>query len=71
MDVDGELTGLAVDRLQGIERPSWRDPTEPGDSGDVLRSSRLVRVAGSARLLPDLDLHRLVGTLAPVRAGDG
>lgn len=61
---------FAVDHLGAIEPLTWTDPEHRGgsfaeDPSRAAHLSPLVRLAGSDRLVPDLDLEALAASLAP------
>lgn len=65
--VDGDRVAFAVDALSGIDPLSWEDDRTPAapveDLSRVLQRAPLVQVGSEARLLPDLDLRGIAGTV--------
>ena len=63
VELDGEQVAFAVDSLTGIEPREWldRSTTAPSSATSAARcqDSPLIRLAGSTRLVPDLDLRAL------------
>lgn len=65
VEVDGEPVAFSVDALRSIDPLTWSDPEQVRDRGAeqldrVLQTSPLVQVGGGTRLLPRLDLQRVV-----------
>lgn len=65
VEVGGRHVGFTVDRLHDIRPCTWTDPeprahTDAAQTDRLLETAPLVRVAGVDRLLPELDLHRVV-----------
>ena len=74
MQTDDQVVAFAVDKLSGIEPVVWIDAdhgTSPSENpGRLLQTARLVQVGDETRLLPELDLHALAGSLTE-RSGPG
>ncbi|MGY5884921.1 chemotaxis protein CheW [Modestobacter lacusdianchii] len=67
VQTDDQVVAFAVDKLSGIEPVVWIDAdhgTSPSENpGRLLQTARLVQVGDETRLLPELDLHALAGSL--------
>lgn len=58
VDVDGERWGVVVDRLNEIAPRSWRSDAD--DAAAIDPDTRLITLAGSRRLVPEIDLRAVL-----------